>query len=401
MRMDRLGNQDFDVLIVGAGLAGLCCARRLASGGAFVLLVDAKKDLTESVHTTGIFVRKTFEDFDLPAGSLGRAISKVRLYSPSLKTVDLDSEQPEYRIGDMKLIYRSLLEECADLGVTFLSGTRFSASIPDKQVAGGSIVRLVKGRKRTDVRTKLLIGADGTDSRVARDLELDRNQEWIVGFEEVLTGIEGPREPMLHCFLDSELAPGYIGWIADDGNECHVGVGGYTDRFEPKTALSQFREHVVSGLFDLSNSRLVESRGGRIPVGGILKKIACERGLLIGDAAGAVSPLTAGGLDPCLRLSVYAAEIALARLSSDDPSRLRSYSGKMFRTKFIPRMMLRALFRSVKFQVQFEFLFWAITTWPGRWTAEKIFYRRASFPDVNADHPLRRPYVEGLDGHWK
>jgi hypothetical protein len=43
----------------------------------------------------------------------------------------------------------------------------------------------------------------------------------------------------------------------------------------------------------------------------VLPRIACARGLLVGDAAGAVSPLTAGGLDPCLRLSALAAAVAV------------------------------------------------------------------------------------------
>ncbi|MBK8147340.1 MAG: hypothetical protein IPK58_03780 [Acidobacteria bacterium] len=41
---------------------------------------------------------------------------------------------------------------------------------------------------------------------------------------------------------------------------------------------------------DLDDREHVESRGGRIPVGGVLRRIANEHGLLIGDAAGAYRP---------------------------------------------------------------------------------------------------------------
>jgi len=386
----------YDVLIVGAGLAGLQCAKRLAQGGATVLIVDAKQDVGDSVHTTGIFVRKTFEDFDFPAGALGRPITKVRLYSPSLRAIELESDAPEYRIGDMALIYRSLLADCRDLGVDFLAGTRYSASIADRRGNGESFVRLNRAGRRFDVRTKVLIGADGARSRVAADLDLDRNHEWIVGYEEVLKGFPVRREPALHCFLDAELAPGYIAWIADDGEECHIGVGGYPERFDPKGALADFRSRVVPRVLDTTGAEVAESRGGKIPVGGVLKNIACERGLLVGDAAGAVSPLTAGGLDPCLRLSEYASETVLARLATGDPGLLRAYSGRMFRSKFIPRLALRALLKSVKFQAQFEFVFRAVTMGPGKFAAEKIFYRRASFPDISAEHPLRQAVANGL-----
>lgn len=394
--------REYDVVIIGAGLAGLCCARRLAEGGAKVLIADAKRDVGESVHTTGIFVRKTFEDFDFPAGALGRPINKVRMYSPSLKQIELESDSPEYRIGNMALIYRSVLAECVELGVTFAGGTRYSASIPDRFRKGGSVVRLIQSGERFDVRTKVLIGADGADSNIARDLELETNLEWLVGYEQVLK-LAGPdREPKLHCFLDVELAPGYIAWIADDGEELHIGVGGYPERFDPRSALKRFLSEVVPQVIDLSGAEILETRGGKIPVGGVLSRIACDRGLLIGDAAGAVSPLTAGGLDPCLRLSEYAAETVLTRLASENPGSLKGYSGRIFRTKFIPRLALRALLRSVKFQAQFEFLFQAIRTWPGRFIADKIFYRRASFPDLAPGHPLRNAAFEsvGPEGSW-
>ena len=45
---------DCDVLVVGAGLAGLVAARNLAGRGVRVTLVDAKPALERRVHTTGI-----------------------------------------------------------------------------------------------------------------------------------------------------------------------------------------------------------------------------------------------------------------------------------------------------------------------------------------------------------
>lgn len=389
--MDR-----FDAVVIGAGLAGLQCAKLLSLGGAKVLIADAKSDPGETVHTTGIFVRKTFEDFRFPAGALGRPVTRVRLYSPSLRIIYLDSDVPEYRIGDMSFIYRALLEECLTLGVEFCGGARFTSSIPDSSFEGGSIVKLSRAGESQEIRTKVLIGADGTGSVVAGDLGLDRNSEWIIGYEEICGGLGGKREPALHCFLDASLAPGYIAWIADDGDECHIGVGGYPERFDPKSALAEFKRTVVPGILDTSGARAIERRGGKIPVGGVLRNIACGRGLLIGDAAGAVSPLTAGGLDPCLRLSVYAAETVLGRLSKGDPQILEAYSGRMFRSKFLPRLFLRTLMRTVRFQFQFELLFSAMTTRAGRLIAEQVFYRRASFPDISMAHPVGRAIRDGI-----
>ena len=74
-----------------------------------------------------------------------------------------------------------------------------------------------------------------------------------------------------------------------------------------------------------------------------MRNIANTNGLLVGDAAGAVSPLTAGGLDPCMRLSAFAAQVVGEYLSSDNPQVLSVYSGELFRARFASRLWARRI----------------------------------------------------------
>ena len=376
----------YDVAIIGAGLAGLHCAKQLAEQGASVLLVDRKFDLTKGVHTTGIFVRKTFEDFRFPAGTLGKPIRNVTLYSPKMKTLDLESERDEFRVGKMGELYKVLLDECIDSGVEFTSSTRYVSTSP---IGERTIVRLEKAGNPFEITVNVLVGADGAASRVSRDLCLEENKEWIVGYEEVFRSVSTDLEPRLHCFLDAELAPGYLAWVADDGEEAHVGVGGYAAAFHPQKALQEFKRK-VEHLFDLRNELPIETRGGRIPVGGILKRISSSHGLLIGDAAGAVSPLTAGGLDPCLRLSSFAAAVITERLRSDDPIDLLKYSGAHFRTRFISRLWMRRAIALCKSQTLIDLGFRFLCTGTGSRFAKHVFFGRGSFPDVPAGKSLDR-----------
>src|SRR2546430_5198007 len=193
----------------------------------------------------------------------------------------------------------------------------------------GSDPIVLRGGRVERVGARFVVGADGPRSAVARELGLDRNREFLVGLEEVSSG----QTPGMHCFLDPRLAPGYIAWIVDDGDEKHVGLAGYGDRFDPAASLQRFRESVPQ----LASGRIIERRGGLIPVGGILRRIANRPGLLVGDAAGAVSPLTAGGLDAAMRLSAFAAEVIAAHLDSGDPRILEAYDGSRFQARFIAR----------------------------------------------------------------
>jgi flavin-dependent dehydrogenase len=366
----------FDVTIIGAGLAGLQCARLLAGKGLRVLLVDRKNALDQKIHTTGIFVRRTLLDFDLPDDCLGPPIKHVTLYSPAQRSIEFVSEHAEFRIGRMGQLYRRYLQKCVLAGVEWLPETSYLEHFSTKDKL---TVRLSTGT----ITTRYLIGADGARSRVASDLKLDVNRKWIVGVESVFEGalIDGP--PRLLCFLDPEVAPGYIAWIAHDGEETHLGVGGYPARFDPLAALETFRSR-VSNIVDLQHAKQIERRAGYIPVGGVLRNIANTNGLLIGDAAGAVSPLTAGGLDPCMRLSAFAAQVVSEYLSSDNPQVLSRYSGELFRARFASRLWARRV-ASTFAQRQLLELGCAVLRLPllNR-VARKVFFGRGSFPDVEA-----------------
>ncbi len=369
----------YDTIIVGAGLAGLQCARLLGRQGLSVLLVDRKTSLDTSIHTTGIFVRRTLEDFDIPADCLGPVVRDVTLYAPSRRSMDLTSEQDEFRIGRMGRLYARYLDHCLRAGVEWMPGTRYAehSRLKDKLV-----VRLDGSQFSRWVSTRYLVGADGANSRVARDLNLDLNREWIVGVEDVLTNIPLDGPPRLHCFLDPKIAPGYLAWVAHDGEETHIGVGGYPALFDPLRALNLFKSRLGS-IIDLSQARDVERRGGRIPVGGVLRNIASTSGLVIGDAAGAVSPLTAGGLDPCMRLSTFAAKVIAEYLDGGQANVLKAYSGELFRARFASRLWMRRLISGVRQPVLVELACAGMRLPVANWFAWHVFFGRGSFPDVD------------------
>jgi flavin-dependent dehydrogenase len=370
--------QHVDVIVVGAGLAGLQCSRLLAGHGLSVLLVERKASVDQAVHTTGIFVRRSLVDFALPPACLGPPIRRVTLYSPARRPLVLESPHEEFRIARMGALYVRWLKDCLAAGAQWLPNTAYLGCQP---ADGGSLVRLESAGEEQTVRTRFLIGADGASSRVARDLGLSTNRQCIVGLEEVYEGIRPAGPPQLHCFLDRRLAPGYVAWIAEDADSVHVGVGGYRDQHQPAAALDAFRGSIRS-IVDLRPGTLVERRGGRIPVGGVLPRLVDQRGLLVGDAAGAVSPLTAGGLDPCLRLSELAAKVIHRFLVTGDPSPLSVYDGRRFRRHFLARRMLRAAYALAGHNAVLEACCAVLRSPLGRPLAEHIFFSRGSFPTL-------------------
>lgn len=169
--------------------------------------------------------------------------------------------------------------------------------------------------------------------------------------------------------------------MVNDGQHAHVGVAGYAERFPGglRQALQRFSAS-APGLAGVDRPEAVERRGGPIPVGGVLRRIGCADGILVGDAAGAVSPLTAGGLDPCLRLSEFAAEVLDHALRTRRPDALSAYDGAALRAAFRGRLTLRRALAQVRTPTVAQAAFTLLRTPIGRAAAGRVLFGDKSFP---------------------
>ncbi|GAA1658795.1 hypothetical protein GCM10010977_08970 [Citricoccus zhacaiensis] len=361
--------------MVGAGLAGLHCATQLARAGHQVLLAERRPTLTGTVRTTGIFVRRTLEDFALPEEHLGPVIRRMVLYPPGLTgPVALTSDRDEYRVGDMGPLYVAAARDAVRAGVDLRLATRFTG------LREGTYL-LEDAAGPLPVRARFVVGADGARSRVARELGLSRNTRLLMGAEEVFPDPDPRVEPTFHCVVDPRVAPGYLAWVLRDGEHVHVGTAGHATRF-PRGLYSALRDFSARapGLEGVPRPASVEKRAGPIPVGGVLPRIAAPDGLLVGDAAGAVSPLTAGGLDPCLRLSGHAAAVLDEALRAGRVDALECYDGHALRARFRKRLLLRKGLDGLRTPALATSAFAVLRTPPGQALARRILFGNGSFP---------------------
>jgi geranylgeranyl reductase family protein len=277
-----------DLVIVGAGFAGLACARAAALRGLRVCVLERKRAIGVRTHTTGIVVKEAAEAWDLPL-RLTRRIAGVRLYAPDLRAIDLESPGYYFLATDTPALMRWLARSAQHAGVRIVAGAPFLGA-----------ERTHETWRLTGFPTlsaRFLVGADGPRSAVATRLGLRANREFLLGVEVELEDVRGVDPDRLHCFLDSRLAPGYIGWVVP-------GVGGRTQvglacRQPHRPDLWAFVRK-LGRRFDFDAARIVERRGGLIPVGGPVHPAYAPGALLVGDAAGLVSPLTAGGIHAAL-----------------------------------------------------------------------------------------------------
>lgn len=288
------GRASTDLIVVGASYAGLACARAAAQSGARVTVLERKPAPGARPHTTGILVKEAHACLDAPARYL-RRIDGVRLYAPSLCHIDLWSPGYYFLAADTPGLLQWMAGEARAAGAELRIGTAF--------------VRTTRHNGRLElpeagVSGRYLVGADGARSQVARQFGLDRNRQYLIGAELEMTGVRGLDPGCLHVFLDSDLAPGYIGWALEGVGITQIGLAAsHPAKLDTDGLLKK-----LARVFDFSKARIIGRRGRLIPAGGRVRRCTAPGVLLLGDAAGTVSPLTAGGIHRALALGELAGE---------------------------------------------------------------------------------------------
>jgi geranylgeranyl reductase family protein len=351
----------FDLVIVGASFSGLVCARTAAMRGLRVCVLEAKDDPGARIHTTGILVKEAADEVDLPH-ALMRRVHGVRLYAPNLKSVDLFAPGSYFLTTRTADLVRWLAEEARRAGARIICGARFDGAERD-----GDNLKIGSA----GISARYLIGADGARSAVARHFGLGLNRSFLTGVEAEFEGLIDVDPHFLHCFLDSRVSPGYLGWIAPAPDVMQVGLA---TNASAKPDLDRFMRK-TGALFDYAAGSVVERRSGRIPCGGIVSPFAVPGVMLIGDAAGLVSPMTAGGIRLAFRFGRRAAQAVSDHLLDCGPP------PEAVLSREYPRFRLKKLMRAaLNFAPPNPLIDLGLTSAVMRRLATRIYFHRTATP---------------------
>lgn len=355
---------DADCVVVGASFAGLASAFALARAGLRVTVIEKKSDPGSKLHTTGIIVKDAVDQIallDTLPTSLVRRITGVRLYAPNLRHVDLEAPGYYFLATDTPAVLRWLAGEAERAGAAIACDRLFTGAR-----------RLQSGFDVDGFGTaRFLIGADGPRSRVAGALGLGASTRFLAGVEYEYAGAALAAPQKLHCFVDRHLAPGYIGWVFAGVDGVQAGLARRPQRrgtFKPRETMTAFLAKIAP-VIELRGCKPTGMRAGLIPCGGVVAPVAASRALLVGDAAGMVSPVTAGGIHAALQHGLAAGYAVADFLQgrAEDPCGWFVQSYPKFRVK----RLLRILFDHFQSDLAFNLL---LASWPMRSAAGIVYF---------------------------
>jgi digeranylgeranylglycerophospholipid reductase len=264
----------YDVIVVGAGPAGCRTADLVSSKGYSVLLIEEHKTVGKPVQCAGLVSWRLKELLPrLPKNVIINTVNRAKFFSQSVG-FELKSKKRVYVIDRAKLdryLYnRAKKSAKVKLGTRFVSFTRKRDYVK---------VETTKGT----FESKVLVGADGPNSMVAKQAGLRQPDNKLVGVQTTADGKFD--KDSVELWFGKEVSPEFFGWVIPlSSRKARIGIATKNkarQRFDKflKSRIGKTKKPDVAGIINF----------------GLMDTVA-ERIMFVGDAACQVKPFSGGGV---------------------------------------------------------------------------------------------------------
>ena len=296
-----------DVLIIGAGPAGLAAAARLASRGRDTLVLEEHDAVGRPVHCTGVLGHDAFAELDLPRDTILSITRSATFRSGHGEPVLVESDRIIATVVDRGRFDERLAERALSAGAEIATGTRVDAI--DATPSNVTVTL----RSGTTMSARALVLACGANYRFNRMLGLGIPSAYV---QSAQIEMPFPALPHIDVRMGRTIAPGGFAWAVP-----------FMRGDVPYARLGVLCETDARGRFHSAFTAMAREYGGpdqpiaaprmkMLPLGPVKKTVA-DRVVAVGDAAGLVKPTTGGGIYYGMLSGHYAADTLDACLAAD------------------------------------------------------------------------------------
>ncbi|MFP3909379.1 MAG: NAD(P)/FAD-dependent oxidoreductase [Halobacteriota archaeon] len=319
----------YDVIVIGGGPGGSTAAKTAAEKGLDVLMVEKRQEIGTPVRCAeGVSKESISELVDIDKKWIAAEVSGAKVISPDGTEINMTEKMAGSEVGyvlERKIFDRYLARLASKAGADVTVKTAATGM----EMKGDEVeVSFMKMGDEFTERAKIVIGADGVESRVGKWAGIDttlKRSEVEVCVQYLMTGIDF--DPA-YCYFwfGRDIAPGGYAWLFPKGDStANVGLG-----VLPKMAERPAKEYLdglVKNKFE--EGEIIEIVAGGVPVKGQMDTAIADNIMLVGDAARHADPITGGGIINAMRGGSFAGSVAAEAVKSGNYSRkaLEAYDG--------------------------------------------------------------------------
>lgn len=315
---------DYDIIVVGAGPAGSTAARYAASGGAKVLMLEKDRDVGYPVRCGEAVSHEGVVQFITPDPKwIASTVTKFRLVAPNGKSVVPKLDGSGY-VLERRIFDYELAKLAANEGAEVIT----KAYVYDLLREDGKIVgvkTLIKD-KQTEIRAKVIIAADGVESRVGKWAGIDTTchiKDMESCAQMTLSGIHMD-EDILEFYFGDNVSPGGYLWVFPKGNgTANVGIGLSVEAAKKKSAIRFLQEFVDK---KYPHAAMLTHIAGGVPCAKTNSEIVKGNVILVGDAAHQVNPVSGGGIISGMIGGMIGGQVAAETVQRGDLMHLQEYA---------------------------------------------------------------------------